>query len=106
MGFDSGYDLTNLTSDLYLRAKKLFGFFYCLTGNDLANLELQLLKILKCDLCFWLKINSGLLFLSSCTGGWSSSTFAITSLRSRRANRISGFSTTLLPVRIQAKSIQ
>ena len=62
-GFDSGYDLANLTSDLYLRAKKLFGFFYCLTGNNLANLELQLLKILKCDLCFWLKINSRLLFL-------------------------------------------
>ena len=47
MSFDSGYDLTNLTSDLNLRAEKFSGFFNLLTGDDLTNLKLQLLKSSK-----------------------------------------------------------
>ena len=57
MSLDSGYDLTNLASDLNLRAEKLSGFLNLLTGDDLTNLELQLLKIIESDLRLCLDID-------------------------------------------------
>ena len=63
MSLDSGYDLTNLASDLNLRAEKFSGFLNLLTGDDLTNLELQLLKIIESDLWLCLDIDHILCFL-------------------------------------------
>ena len=57
MSFDSGYDLTYLTSDLNLRTEKFTGFFDFLTGNDLANLELKFTNIIKCNLRFCFNVD-------------------------------------------------
>ena len=62
MSLDSGNDLANLAADLYLRAEKLSGFLYFLTGNDLTNLELKLLEIIKCNKLLWLNIDDILFF--------------------------------------------
>ena len=45
-----GYNLTHLASNLNLRAEKFTGFLNFFTGNDLTNLELKFLKIVKGDL--------------------------------------------------------
>ena len=66
MSLDSGYDLTNLASDLNLGAEKFSGFLNLLTGNDLTNLELQLLKIIESDLRLCLDIDHVLCFLLFC----------------------------------------
>ena len=61
MGLDTADDLFYLASDLHLGAQQLLGFLYCLTGNDLAYLELQLCKIIVSDLRFCLDVNDCLL---------------------------------------------
>ena len=68
MSLDSGYDLTNLASDLNLGAEKFSGFLNFLAGNDLTNLELKFLKIIKSDLRFCLDVDHifGFLFLLFC----------------------------------------
>lgn len=74
MSLDSGYDLTNLTSDLNLRAEKLSGFLNLLTGDNLTNLELQLLKIIESDLGF-ASISITFSVFSSSTSSFGSSFF-------------------------------
>ena len=63
MSLDSGYDLTNLASDLNLRAEKFSGFLNLLTGDDLTKLELQLLKIIESYLRRCLDIEHSICFL-------------------------------------------
>ena len=46
MCLDAADDLLYLASDLNLGAEKLFRLLDCLAGNDLANLELKLCKII------------------------------------------------------------
>ena len=67
MCLNAGNDLTYLTADLYLAAQKLLGLRHCLTGDDLAYLELHFREIVIFDLCLGLDINGFLLcFFSFC----------------------------------------
>ena len=63
MSFDSGYNLTYLASNLNLRAEKFTGFLNFFAGDDLTNLELKFLKIVKCDLWFCFNIDHVFLLL-------------------------------------------
>ena len=57
MCFDTRYNLFYLTSNLYLRTQKFFGFFHSFAGNDLTYLELHFSKLLKCNLRFCLDVD-------------------------------------------------
>ena len=63
MCLDAADDLLYLAADLNLGAEKLFGLLDCLAGNDLANLELKLCKIIILDLSLRLDVDDRLFFL-------------------------------------------
>ena len=63
MCLDSADDLFYLAADLNLGAEKLLGLLHSLAGNDLANLELELCKVIVLDFSLRLDVDDRLLFL-------------------------------------------
>lgn len=63
MCLDSADDLFYLAADLNLGAEKLLGLLHSLAGNDLANLELELCKVIVLDFSLRLDVDDRLFFL-------------------------------------------
>ena len=63
MCLDAADDLLYLAAYLNLGAEKLFRLLDCLAGNDLANLELKLCKIIILNLSLRLDVDNRFLFL-------------------------------------------
>ena len=63
MFLNTGNNLFYLAANLNLGAEKLFRLLDCLAGNDLANLELKLCKIIILNLSLRLDVDNRFLFL-------------------------------------------